>query len=196
MTGADNHLATEKRQARAIAAAERARAHASLHDTAPLALARIGLAFAALAPASAISGFHPHRSEIDTLPLLARLASEGFITALPIVTGRGKRLLFRAWAPGDAVVRGVLNIPMPDNDAHVVEPDALLVPMLAFDSRGYRLGYGGGYYDRTLDDLRRQKQVVAIGVAYAAQEMEAVPRGAHDAPLDFILTEQGFRRCG
>ncbi len=196
MIGADNDLATAKRQARAVAASERAKAHVRLHDVAPLALARIGLAFASLAPASTISGFYPQRSEIDTVPLLARLASEGFITALPIVVGKEQRLLFRAWTPGDAVVPGVWDIPMPRNDARVVEPDGLLVPMLAFDAQGYRLGYGGGYYDRTLFELRREKSLVAIGVAYSAQEMDAVPRGAYDAPLDFILTEQGFRRCG
>ena len=196
MNPADPDLAAEKRRARSIAAARRTKAHDSLRNLAPVAVARLGLAFAALAPRAIVSGFHPHRSELDALPLLARLASEGFTTALPVVTGRGERLAFRAWAPGDAIVRGTWDIAMPRLDAEVVEPDALLVPMLAFDARGFRLGYGGGYYDRTLHDLRRRKKIVAIGVAYAAQEMAAVPHGEHDAPLDYILTERGYRACG
>jgi 5-formyltetrahydrofolate cyclo-ligase len=193
---ADTDLAAEKRRARSIAETMRSRAHDTLYSLAPVALARLGLAFAALTPGSVVSGFHPHRSEPDTLPLLARLASEGFITALPVVTGKRERLIFRAWTPGDPIINGIWGIPMPGLDADVVEPDALLVPMLAFDARGFRLGYGGGYYDRTLHELRHQKKVVAIGVAYAAQEMASVPHGAHDAPLDYILTERGCRTCG
>ena len=193
---ADAVLAAEKQKARSVAATRRAEAHASLQGSAPAALARLGLEFAALAPGFVVSGYHPHRGELNALPLLARLASEGFMTALPVITGRGERLAFRAWIPGDAIARGVWEIAMPDPAAEVVDPDALLVPMLAFDARGFRLGYGGGYYDRTLLDLRRRKTVVAIGLAYAAQEMDSVPHGAHDAPLDYILTEKGYRTCG
>jgi 5-formyltetrahydrofolate cyclo-ligase len=193
---ADMDLAAEKRRARSIAAAMRANANDALHSLAPEALARRGLSFASLVPGSVVSGFHPHRTELDPLPLLARLAGEGFTTALPVVTGRGQRLLFREWKPGDAIVSGIWDIPMPPEDAAVVEPDALLVPMLAFDVRGFRLGYGGGYYDRTLHELRRVKKVVAIGVAYAAQQMASVPHGVNDASLDYILTEQGYLRCG
>lgn len=196
MQPADRDLAAEKRRVRSIATAVRAKAHDTQQGSAPAALARLGLGFAGLPPGSTVSGFHPRQSELDILPLLARLASEGFVTCLPVVTGKLEPLVFRAWTPGDPIISGVWDIPMPRADADVVEPDALLVPLLAFDASGYRLGYGGGFYDRTLHDLRRRKKVLAIGVAYTAQEVAAVPRGAHDAPLDYILTEKGYRACG
>jgi 5-formyltetrahydrofolate cyclo-ligase len=112
-----------------------------------------------------------------------------------VVTGRGQRLLFRAWAPGEPLVRGVWDIPTPHPEAELVEPDAVLVPMLAFDRLGFRLGYGGGYYDRTLRELRSQKKVVAIGVAYSAQEVSSVPHDENDARLDYLLTERGYQPC-
>ena len=91
---------------------------------------------------------------------------------------------------------GAWDIPVPTVDAAEVFPDVLLVPMLAFDRRGFRLGYGGGFYDRTLEKLRRLKKVVAIGVAYHAQMVDEVPVGPHDAPLDYVMTEQETFQCG
>jgi 5-formyltetrahydrofolate cyclo-ligase len=189
-------LADDKRRARSEAAKRRAEAHRLLHpDTGP-ALAERGLPFIREAQHRTISGFFPYKSEISPLPLLARLHGEGWVTAMPVVIGQGLPLVFRAWAPGEPTMPGIWDIPAPLETAEEVSPDVLLVPMLAFDRRGYRLGYGGGYYDRTLGTLRALKAIVAIGVAYAAQEMAEVPHGDFDQPLDWIMTEKATTKCG
>jgi 5-formyltetrahydrofolate cyclo-ligase len=167
-----------------------------LHEAAGPALAARGLPFARQPEQRTVSGFFPYKSEISLLPLLARLQGEGWVTAMPVVIGEGLPLVFRAWTPGEATVPGIWDIPMPLVTAAEVSPDVLLVPMLAFDRKGFRLGYGGGFYDRTLAKLRKLKQVAAIGVAYAAQEMAEVPRGPHDQPLDWIMTEKATVKCG
>jgi 5-formyltetrahydrofolate cyclo-ligase len=189
-------LDTQKRAARAAAAAVRTAAHRARKDIAPLALARTGLDFTNLPPGLIVSGFFPFKSEIDVLPLLARLDSEGWVTALPIVVAERQPLVFRQWAPGQETVPGIWDIPMPPAEAAEVDPDVLLVPLLAFDKAGYRLGYGGGYYDRTLARLRALKDVTAIGICYAEQEVPRVPHGPGDEPLDFILTPDGPVKCG
>ncbi len=183
-----------KKEARKAAASVRDTAHRADRGGAGAALAMLGLDFLDLKPGAVVSGFLPYQSEIDVRPLMARLAAEGMVTALPVVTSRNAPLTFRAWRPGEATEPGAWNIPVPPTSAAEVVPDVLLVPMLAFDSGGYRLGYGGGFYDRTLENLRRHKQPVAVGVAYAAQEVHHVPRAPHDQPLDWILTEMGARR--
>jgi 5-formyltetrahydrofolate cyclo-ligase len=185
-----------KKEARKAAAAVRQMAYQADRGRAGVALAMTGLDFLDLAPGAVVSGFLPFQSEVDVRPLLARLAATGLVTALPVVTGRGKPLTFRAWRPGEPTEAGAWNIPVPLEKAAPVVPDVLLVPMLAFDSGGFRLGYGGGFYDRTLEALRADKRVIAVGVAYAAQEVHHVPRGPHDQPLDWILTDMGARRVG
>ena len=186
-------LAADKRRCRAAAIEVRARAHNVAGTTAGVRLAEIGLGFLTMGPV-VVAGFTPFNDEIDVLPLIARLAGEGWRTALPVVLGRNLPLLFRAWAPGEPTVAGAWSIPVPLATSAEVEPDVLLVPMLAFDGAGFRLGYGGGFYDRTLSALRAVKPVIAVGVAFAAQEVEQVPRGRHDEPLDWILTEEGPKR--
>jgi 5-formyltetrahydrofolate cyclo-ligase len=99
-------------------------------------------------------------------------------------------LVFRQWKPGDPLVAGKMDIPEPRASAPVLDPDLLFVPLAAFDRAGQRIGYGAGFYDVTLEALRARKPIVAVGVAYAAQEVEAVPREDHDERLDFILTER------
>ena len=183
-----------KKEARRAAAAVREKAHQADRGRAGAALALTRLDFLDLAAGAVVSGFLPYQSEIDVRPLLACLAAAVCITALPVVTGRGEALAFRAWRTGEPTEAGAWNIPVPLAAADPVVPDVLLVPMLAFDSGGYRLGYGGGFYDRTLQALRRDKPVIAVGVAYAAQEVHHVPRGNHDQPLDWLLTEMGARR--
>ena len=143
-----------------------------------------------------VSGFIPYLSEIDTRPLLKLLGAKGCTTCVPVVIENNAPLEFRTWAPGEPTVPGRWNIPVPEDGAPVVDPDYLLVPMLAYDLAGYRLGYGGGFYDRTLEKLRAMKPVVAIGVAYSAQQVDAVVRGDHDQPLDWILTEKGPLKPG
>lgn len=189
-------LETIKKQARGAAGRLRNGLHERLKDVAPGRLAATGLGFAGLKAPLIVSGFYPFRSEISTLPLLARLAGEGFATALPIVMGPGLPLTFRAWKEGDAMGKGEWDIPIPLASAPEVLPDVLFVPLLAFDRKGYRLGYGGGFYDRTLAKLRAIKPVTAIGTAYAGQEVAQVPRGEFDAPLDWVLTEEGPIKCG
>ena len=187
-------IAELKRKARSIASKRRAEAHEALKDTAGITLATRGLP-AGLSP-GIVSGFIPYKSEITTVPLMNQLGRQGWQTCLPVVIAAGQPLVFRAWSPGEALVPGVWDIPIPAATAPEVLPDLLLVPLLAFDRKGYRLGYGGGFYDRTLEKLRGLKKVVAIGVAYHAQMVDEVPLGIHDAPLDYVMTEQETFACG
>lgn len=161
------------------------------------ALAWTGLAFARpLAPKTIVSGFASLADELDCMPLMHRLAGEGLGLALPLVTGKGQPLTFRGWAPGDAMDAGVWGIAQPKADKPVLEPDIVLVPLLAVDRTGWRLGYGGGFYDRTLQGLRARKSVLAIGLAYEDQVVDAVPHLDYDEPLDWFLTPAGAVRCG
>jgi 5-formyltetrahydrofolate cyclo-ligase len=137
-----------------------------------------------------VSGFSPFGSEINPVPLMRRLAERGAQLALPVVIGRGHPLVFRAWAFGEPLAKGVWGIREPPPEAAEVDPDILLVPLAAFDRAGHRIGYGAGYYDLTLAGLRARKPVVAVGLAYAAQEIPAVPATARDARLDLVLTER------
>ena len=136
-----------------------------------------------------IASYAAMDDEIGPAPLVASLRTRGHTIALPVVAARATPLVFRAYRTGDALGRGGMGMAEPLPDAPEVEPDVLLVPMLAFDKRGYRLGYGGGYYDRTLQKLRAAKEIIAIGIAYAAQEVAEVPTHAGDARLDKIVTE-------
>jgi 5-formyltetrahydrofolate cyclo-ligase len=131
----------------------------------------------------------PLKSEINPLPLLRKLADAGASLALPVVAGRGKPLTMRAWTWGEPLVAGVWGIREPPPAAAEVDPDVVLAPLLAFDRAGYRIGYGAGYYDLTLAHLRSKKPVTAVGIAFAAQEIETVPRTAFDVRLDLVLTE-------
>ena len=137
-----------------------------------------------------VSGYSPIKSEIDPIPLLRKLAAQGARLALPAVMARGKTLAFRAFAPDDRLMLGPLGILEPSPAAAELVPDIMLVPLAAFDSLGHRIGYGAGHYDYTLAHLRKAKAITAIGVAFAAQEIEAVPALAHDVALDFVLTEK------
>jgi 5-formyltetrahydrofolate cyclo-ligase len=143
-----------------------------------------------LAPGAIISGFMPMRSEINPLPLMKTLAGAGARLALPVVAGRGRPLVMRAWNFGEPLNAGVWGIREPTSHAVEVEPDILLVPLLAFDRTGHRLGYGGGFYDLTIARLRDRKRIIAIGLAYAAQEVVALPTTPRDAVIDLVLTER------
>jgi 5-formyltetrahydrofolate cyclo-ligase len=146
----------------------------------------------ALPPGIAVAGYFPMRDEADPRALMAALSARGYPLALPCVTA-GQPLVFRAWKMGDPmhVNPRAFNIAEPLATARAVVPGAVLVPMLAFDAHGHRLGYGGGYYDRTLAGLPEAR---AIGVAYAGQEVPSLPREPHDHPLDMLVTEAGPRR--
>lgn len=142
-------------------------------------------------PGAVIGGFWPMGTEIDIRPLLLALHGRGHLLALPFTPPRGRPLEFRAWAPGDALAPGPMGTSHPAA-AERREPDWLLVPLLAFDRRGGRLGYGGGYYDRTLTLMPR---AFRLGVACSAQEVEEVPMEPHDIPLHAIATERGLLRA-
>jgi 5-formyltetrahydrofolate cyclo-ligase len=141
-------------------------------------------------PGTVVSGFSPLKSEISPLPLLRRLADAGASLALPVVIGRGQPLVMRAWSFGAPLVSGVWGIREPPGGAPELNPDILIVPLLAFDRRGHRIGYGAGYYDMTIARLRATKPVTAIGIAFGSQEIDAVPATPRDARLDLVLTER------
>ena len=153
-------------------------------------LTQEGLRLARLWRPRFVSAFHAFRDEPDTLELLSALTAEGFATALPVVVGRGSPLTFRLWRPGDPTRLGAMSIAEPLEAAPAVDPDLLFVPLACFDRRGHRIGYGAGYYDRTLAGLRALRPVHAVGVAYGVCEVAAVPYEAHDQSLDAIVTEQ------
>jgi 5-formyltetrahydrofolate cyclo-ligase len=159
------------------------------------AVAARGLDFLQPQVGAVISGFASLPDEFRIWPLLRRIHHDGYRLALPVMQGKGKPLLFRAWAPGDAMDKAVWGIPEPRADKAVLEPDILLVPLLAFDRRGGRLGYGGGFYDRTLARLRAIKPIAAVGLAYDEQQVDAVPHLDYDQRLDWVLTPSGPIRC-
>jgi 5-formyltetrahydrofolate cyclo-ligase len=144
----------------------------------------------AIAPGTIVSGFMPLASEINPLPLMQRLAGQGARLALPAIAGRGKPLIIRAWEFGAPLERGQWGTREPKPDAVEVEPDILLVPLLAFDRTGHRVGYGAGYYDLTIAQLHARKPVTAVGLAFAIQEVPAVPATPRDSRLDLVLTER------
>ena len=152
-------------------------------------LAARGLPFE-MAPGAVVSGYSPIRSELDPVPLMQKLAAEGAKLALPAILGRGKSLVFRAWSPSDRLTMGPLGILEPSPAMAELIPDIMLVPCAAFDRLGHRIGYGAGHYDFTLAHLRKMKPIIAIGLAFAAQEIKAVPALAHDVALDYVLTEK------
>ncbi len=147
---------------------------------------------AAPQPGQSVAGFWPIGTEIDIRPLLHALHDSGHPILLPITPPRGQPLGFARWRPGDAMRPERFGTVRPIGEAGI--PDVLLVPLLAWDGRGRRLGYGGGYYDRTLAALPSRR---TIGCAYAVQRVPEVPAGSHDVPLDAVATEVGltwFRR--
>lgn len=148
----------------------------------------------ALPQAAVVSGYCAFGEEADPKALLAALARLGHPIALPRMAGKTKPLQFHRWEEADTLLPHPFGVLEPHPACAMVVPDVLLVPLLAFDAAGHRLGYGGGYYDRTLAALRAHKSVTAIGIAYAGQRIESLPQEPHDQPLDGVLTEAGLRR--
>jgi 5-formyltetrahydrofolate cyclo-ligase len=141
-------------------------------------------------PGAIIAGFWPLPGEIDTLPLLHALAAGGWDLCLPVTPKRGLPLIFRSWKPGDALVPGRFGTQHPIGGEK--KPDFILVPLLAFNRRGNRVGYGGGYYDRTLATL---PNAYRLGIAFAAQEAEKIPTGPDDVKLHAVATPSSVIRC-
>jgi 5-formyltetrahydrofolate cyclo-ligase len=144
-----------------------------------------------ISPRATVSFYWPMGDEADPRPLAVRLAQRGHALALPAVVKKDAPLVFRLWREGDPLIVHKFGMHEPADDAPLATPGVLLVPLLAFDARGHRLGYGGGFYDRTLAALGPK---LAIGVAYAGQETDALPIHARDHPLNMVVTEKGVRR--
>jgi 5-formyltetrahydrofolate cyclo-ligase len=189
-----------KRDLRAHARARRAEAHEKLAEAAGEALRDTLLAAIDIPRGAVIGSYWPFRDEIDCVPLLHHLHGAGHEIGLPVVTARPKDgkprpMTFRPWRPGMRLAKGRLGEPTPPPDADYgagdLVPTVLIVPLLAFDRRGYRIGYGGGNFDASIAHLRATGgQLLTIGVAYNAQEVETVPTEPHDEPLDWIVTER------
>lgn len=143
-------------------------------------------------PGLVIAGYRPIQSEIDPTALMEKLKSRGAQLCLPVMAGDGLPLQFRFWSPGEELATGHFDVEEPLPTAMPAQPDIILTPLLAFDKKGRRLGYGGGYYDRTLKSVRAvNAHIVAVGLGYAAQQIPKVPTDSHDQSLDWVLTETG-----
>ncbi|HCH23423.1 MAG TPA: 5-formyltetrahydrofolate cyclo-ligase [Oceanospirillaceae bacterium] len=143
---------------------------------------------------SNVSVFWPLAEELDTLPILHALHTAGHQVLLPIMQGAGKPLLFGCWAPGDVLVEAAFKTLQPSPEQARMTPDVMLCPLLAFDRNGYRMGYGGGFYDRSIAQIKAQGELCTIGIAFAAQEVDSIVIGEFDEPLDMIVTEQEIIR--
>jgi 5-formyltetrahydrofolate cyclo-ligase len=144
--------------------------------------------------AGAIGGYHALRAELDPLPLLTAVHALGFRTALPCLS-EGDAITFREWTPGSALKRGKFGVAEPDATGPAMHPSILFVPLVAFDRKGNRIGYGAGYYDACLRDIRARQRVLAIGIAFDEQEFADIPREPQDEPLDMILTPARIIAC-
>jgi 5-formyltetrahydrofolate cyclo-ligase len=154
-----------------------------------------GVKIARKALARTVGLYIPINDEIDCHLLTLALHYHEFITALPCVIGPQRPLIFRAWTPRDKLITGAYNIPEPSQRLPEVIPDIIFLPVVAFDRAGYRLGYGAGFYDRTLRALETVKPPLTIGIAYSGQEVEDIMPQDHDVRLDLILTEKEIISC-
>lgn len=182
---AERHCLRAERDA--LSVAERKAAGAALSDHLGQLIAERFAGAAGLV----LSGYWPIKGEPDLRPLLAALSGAGVIVALPVVVAKAAPMVFRRWLPGMPMVRGDWNIPVPPPDAETLIPDIALAPLVGWDHEGYRLGYGGGYFDRTLASLAPRPFTIGIGLQ-SAQLASIFPQ-PHDIGLDVILTEAGVR---
>lgn len=148
----------------------------------------------ALAPSDIVAAYWRIRDELDCQPILVKLMDSGQTVVLPVVLGPEQPLDLRVWEQGTSLYEAGFGTLAPSELAPRAEPDVVLMPLLAFDKNGTRLGYGGGYYDRTLARFKKRPRL--IGLAFAAQELDRIPRDAHDVPLDAVVTEAGVRHFG
>ena len=183
----DDGIDAAKAAARKVAFAARKGVHGRGLDAAAQGYLRDLIA--PLGPV-ALAGYMPIRTEIDPLPVMA---AHGGTVGVPVILGAGQALRFDRWTAGSEMIAGAFGAMIPAVSQPLV-PRVVIVPLVGFDARGYRLGYGGGFYDRTLAGLRAAGPVLAVGFAYAAQELAEVPTDQYDARLDAIVTEQGVRR--
>ena len=186
-------LVEAKKEARKLARARRAEAHEKYAGLGGGLFIQPFIQSLHPAPGMVVAGYVAKGDEADPAPLLQILAQHGCDIALPRMSAAGEPLAFIQWSLGEPLVAGRYDILEPTGNVERL-PDFVLVPLLAFSSNGHRLGYGGGYYDRTLQGLRHQKpETIAVGLAFAAQEVTNLPVEAEDQPLDWIVTERGAR---
>jgi 5-formyltetrahydrofolate cyclo-ligase len=148
------------------------------------------LATIPFAAGAVVSAYLPIDDELDPLPLLRAALDRGHAACVPVVQAKAQPLRFRDWAPDTPLVAGAFGVSVPPESAPERVPDVLFVPLLGFDRQGFRMGYGAGFYDRTLAGLRARGSILAIGIGYAGQEVDAVPIGPHDQALDWIVTDR------
>lgn len=151
------------------------------------------LASVPLSKNALIAGYWPIGSELDSRGLMDQLWGRGHRICLPIAKGPGADLIFRIWKPGDTLKPGHYDIPEPLSTAEIVDPDVLIIPLVSFDRRGHRLGYGAGHYDRTIAQMRKRKKILAVGIALERQHVNELPMAKYDQALDFVVTEE--RAC-
>ena len=185
-------LAQEKSRIRIEHLAQRERMSAAAMQVASeLACQRL----VPLVPQGAVvAGYVPFRGELDVTPALRQLSGRGHSLSLPVIEAADKPLYFRRWRLDEALEVGRYGIAIPPAGGPVFKPDVLLVPLVAFDRAGHRLGYGAGYYDRTIENIRTEKQVLVIGVAYSTQEAAHIPAGVLDQRMDMVVTDKDVIR--
>lgn len=188
--------AAEKAALRKAALSRRAALPQAVRGAAAKAIAALGAEIVAREKPARVSMFVSIKGEIGTGPLMLKLAEMGVKLCLPVILRKHAPLVFRDWRPGEPLEDRPFGLKEPPETAEEVEPDLLFVPLAAFDSAGRRVGYGGGFYDRTLEKLRAERPTLAIGLAFAAQEVSRVPVADHDQPIDGVLTEKGLRLAG
>ncbi len=179
----------DKAELRKTSLERRIEAHATAGPLAGDLVAGQFLEAIEMAEGDAVAGYWPMRQEQDPVPLMKRLHGAGQAVALPVIEKPEKTLLFRSWEPGLVLEEAEFGTSQPAPEAAVLRPNVILVPLLAFDDRGFRLGYGGGYYDRTIAALRQSGELLAVGIAYDAQQVERVPEEEFDQRLDWVVTE-------
>ena len=189
--------ALSKQMLRHQACSRREEAHAARGDTAGAALTCLfRAAFSGRLQGVTVALYWPMRDEIDVRSLIGALAADGVRTVLPVMEGPHEALVFREWRPGDVLVPGMFGVEEPAADAPALTPDIVVTPLLAFDAAGNRLGYGGGFYDRTLRGLRARYNTLAIGGAYDEQEFPTLPVHTGDEVLDMIITDRRILSVG
>jgi 5-formyltetrahydrofolate cyclo-ligase len=188
-------ITRQKKNLREQAKATRSQAYARHCAAASESLAKYGIGFAGPAEGAEVSAFLAIGEELDPLPLMRRLWAGGHAIGLPVMVGKAKALVFREWREGEPLREVQWGIREPQESARVIVPDVMLVPLLAFDCHGYRLGYGGGFYDRSIAEIRAAKPVITIGLAYDELEVDAVPHDDYDERLEWVLTPSGPKAC-
>ncbi len=174
------------------AKAKRAALSSSLMQQAANQAVEIFLQNIPLEKVNVIAAYYAMNNELTILPLVEKLWAKNKQICLPSVIENNQPMIFRAWQRGDELIDGLHNIKAPDDNALILVPDIIIMPLVAFDKKGNRLGYGKGYYDRTVADMKRNP--LLVGYAYSVQEVENIEYESHDVPLDYLVSEKEVRK--